>query len=87
MNKTAKLVIFMIIASVFNIVVLMVIALSLIVLASRVLNPDSTGAMFIFFSAFLVSVVATFLIYGRLMKWATRRFNLEKHIPQMFRKK
>jgi membrane protein YdbS with pleckstrin-like domain len=87
MKKTGNLIVFMIVASVFNIVVLIIIALGLIVLASRILNPDGTAAMLIFFASFLVSVVATFLIYGRLMKWATRRFNLEKHIPQMFRKK
>jgi hypothetical protein len=36
---------------------------------------------------FLASIVLTFLIYGWVMKKVTVKWQLEKHIPQLFRKK
>jgi hypothetical protein len=34
---------------------------------------------------FIGSIVITFLVYGAVMKWVTARFELEKHIPQLFK--
>jgi hypothetical protein len=30
-------------------------------------------------------MVLTFLIYGRVMKWITVKYDLQKHIPQLFK--
>jgi hypothetical protein len=39
------------------------------------------------FVGFIVSIVLTFFIYGKVMKWVTVKFQLEKNIPQLFKKK
>jgi high-affinity Fe2+/Pb2+ permease len=89
MNKTANLILFFILAFVFNIVLFLVFITIIIVLAQLILGPngDPTIYMITLFLGFLVSIVLTFLIYGWAVKWATRRFDLEKRVPQLFKKK
>jgi hypothetical protein len=41
----------------------------------------------ILFVGFLASIVLTFLIYGWVMKRLVVKLNLEKHIPQLFKRK
>jgi len=41
----------------------------------------------VLFVGFLASIVLTFLIYGWVMKKVTVKWQLEKHIPQLFRRK
>ena len=89
MNKTANLIIFFIVAFVFNIVVFLVFIVAILFLVQLIMgpNPNETVYLALMFLAFLVSIVATFLIYSWLMKKAATRFNLEKHIPQLFKRK
>jgi hypothetical protein len=89
MNKTAKLVLFFLIAFVVNLLLMAFFILVLLKLASLVLgqNAPSIAGMIVMSFSFFVSIVLTFLVYGWLMKWATVKFNLEKHLPQLFKKK
>jgi uncharacterized protein with PQ loop repeat len=41
----------------------------------------------ILFVGFIASIVLTFLIYGKVMKWLQAKYNLEQHFPQLFKKK
>ena len=47
--------------------------------------PAPNVRLIILFVGFIASIVLTFLVYGRVMKWVTVRFELEKHIPQLFK--
>jgi hypothetical protein len=89
MNKTANLVIFFIVAFVFNILLFFIFITIIVVAAQLILGPngDPTVYMVMLFLGFLISIVLTFLIYGWVMKKAIVRFKLEKHIPQLFKKK
>jgi hypothetical protein len=49
------------------------------------LVPVPNLRIIILFVGFIASIVLTFLAYGRIMKWVTVRFELEKHIPQLFK--
>ncbi len=89
MNKTANLIIFFIVAFVFNIVVFLVFIVAILLLVQLIMGPngDPNVYMVVLFFGFLVSIVLTFLIYSWVMKRVVTRFNLEKHIPQLFKKK
>jgi multisubunit Na+/H+ antiporter MnhB subunit len=82
MNKTTNLVIFFFVATLFNLILFIVLLFGLYILLSRLMSPDLG-----FILSSLFAIMLTFILYGWAMKWATKRFSLEKHIPQLFRKK
>jgi hypothetical protein len=82
-TSNSKLVLFFLFATVFNILLMAVLVVMFWVLAALVPAPNLR--LIILFVGFIASIVLTFLAYGRVMKWITVRFNLEKHIPQLFK--
>ena len=89
MSSTAKLVLFFLAATVFNIG-LMVVFIAVIIVVLRLAlgaSPNPLVFQIVLFVGFLASIVGTFLIYGKLIKTVTVKWNLEKHIPQLFKKK
>ncbi len=89
MSKNANLVLFFIGATIFNIVLMVGMIALFIFVIGLVLGRggNSTLFMVLIFVAFLVSVILTFIIYGRVMKWVAVKLQLEKNIPQLFKKK
>ena len=83
MSSNSKVVLFFLLATVFNLL-LMFLLVAVFFIAGRLI-PEQTVSILVTFVGFIASVVLTFLIYGRVMKWATARFELEKHIPQLFK--
>jgi len=79
----SKMVLFFLAATVFNILVMAILVIVFWVVAALV--PIQNLRLVILFVGFIGSIVLTFLAYGALMKWATVRFNLERHIPQLFK--
>ena len=67
----------------FNILLMAILVILFWVLAALVPAPNLR--LIILFVGFIASIVLTFLAYGRVMKWVTVRFELEKHIPQLFK--
>ncbi len=89
MNPTLKMVLFLAAATVFNILVMIILVVVIIVVAGLALgqNPNPVVFQVILFVGFIASIVATFLLYGWLMKKLQAKYNLEKHFPQLFKKK
>ena len=83
MSSNSKMVIFFLAATVFNILLMSILVILFWVVAALVPAPNLR--LIILFVGFIASIVLTFLAYGRLMKWVTVRFELEKHIPQLFK--
>ena len=83
MSSNSKLVLFFVLATVFNILLMGILVILFWVIASLVPAPNLR--LIILFVGFIASIVLTFLAYGRVMKWVTVRFELEKHIPQLFK--
>ena len=83
MSSGSKMVLFFVLATVFNILLMSILVIVFWVVAALV--PAPNVRLIILFVGFIASIVLTFLAYGRLMKWVTVRFELEKHIPQLFK--
>lgn len=83
MTSNSKMVLFFLLATVFNILLMSVLVILFWVAAALVPVPNLR--LIILFVGFIASIVLTFLAYGRLMKWITVRFELQKHIPQLFK--
>ena len=83
MTSTSKMVLFFLAATVFNILLMSILVILFWVVAAIVPAPNIR--LVILFVGFIASIVLTFLAYGRVMKWVTVRFELEKHIPQLFK--
>jgi len=79
----SKMALFFLVATVFNILLMAILVIAFWVLAALI--PNQNLRLVVLFVGFIGSIVLTFLAYGALMKWATVRFKLEQHIPQLFR--
>jgi len=89
MSSTGKMILFFIGATVFNIALMAGLIAIFIIAIGFILGGNRSPVLFqvLLFAGFIASIVLTFLIYGKVMKWVTVRFKLEKNIPQLFRKK
>jgi hypothetical protein len=89
MSKNAKLVLFFLGATVFNILLMVAMIAIFILLIGLILGNSHNPTLFqvLIFVGFIASIVLTFIIYGKVMKWVTVKFQLEKNIPQLFKKK
>ncbi len=89
MSSTSKMILFLLAATVFNIGLMVVFVVVIIIAAGLILgqNPNPVVFQVILFIGFIASIVLTFLIYGKVMKWVQAKYDLEKHIPQLFKRK
>ena len=86
MSSSMKMALFLIAATVINIVIMLAIFAGILFGGLAIFGPNASGAVIpVFLVAALASVILAFLLYGLIMRknqpW------LEKHVPQLFRKK
>jgi len=89
MNKKANTVLFLLGATVFNLLVMFILIVLFIVLMSVVFR-DSLGPNLIsilMIVVFIGSIAASFLIYGRVVKWLSRKIDMDKYFIPLFRRK
>jgi len=89
MTSNSKMVLFFLCATVFNIALMVIFIAIIIIGAGLVLGQSPNPVVFqvVIFVGFIASIILTFLIYGWAMKKISAKYQLEKHIPQLFRKK
>jgi len=89
MNKKANTVLFLLGATVFNLLIMFLLIVIFLVLISAIfrdsLNPNVLSILMIF--VFVGSIAASFFIYGRLVKWLSRKIDMEKYFLPLFRRK
>lgn len=83
MTSNTKMVLFFAAATVFNIVLMGILVLAFGAVAFLIHAEPWT--QIIIFGGLIGSIVLTFLAYSAIVKWATARFDLPKHIPQLFK--
>ena len=85
MSSGSKMVLFFLCATVFNLAVMAALIAIFFILAALV--PIDALRIALIFIGLIASIVLTFLFYAWVMKKVSVRFQLEKHIPQLFKGK
>lgn len=89
MNKKANSVIFMIVATVVNIVLMAVFFLVGLVVLNLLASafPDTALIPALILIVFVAAIALSFLAYSKMVKWAMRRFDLEEKMDPIFSSK
>ena len=89
MNKRVNTILFILAATILNIIVMTLLFLILMVLFARFIAPAlPPGAnQIILLVIFVASVVLTYFLYHRLMRWMTTKYPLEEYLSPLFGKK
>lgn len=89
MNKRTNTVLFLIGATVFNLLVMFaLIVISLVVISALFrgrLSPNLMSVLMVVI--FIGSIAASFLIYSRLVKWLSRKVDMERYFMPIFKRK
>ena len=89
MNKKVNTVLFLLGATVFNLLIMFLLIVLFLVLISVVfrdsLNPNVFSVLMIV--VFVGSIAASFFIYGRFVKWLNRKIDMDKYFMPLFRRK
>lgn len=80
-------ILFMIGATVVNLVIMIGLILLGFLIISPLVNEDTSAQMgqFIILAVFIVALVLAFLIYNRLTKFIIKKFNLEQYMDPLFK--
>ena len=86
MNKKGYTLIFMLLATILNLLLLSVFFIAGFVLLGLFMSkyPDSSLSGVLTFVVFIVSIGATFLIYNAFVKFAVKKWDLENKIYPFF---
>jgi hypothetical protein len=89
MNKKANTVLFLLGATVFNLLLMFLLIVIFLVLISAIfkdsLSPNILSILMIV--VFIGSIAASFFIYGRVVKWLSRKIEMDKYFIPLFRRK
>ena len=89
MNKKVNTALFLLGATVFNLLIMFVLIVLFLVVISALfrdsMNPNVLSILMIV--VFIGSIAASFFIYGRLVKWLSRKIDMEKYFLPLFRRK
>ena len=90
MSKTSNTVIFVLLGTVVNIVMIILLFILCIFIGSHIFdlnNSSSSLPMIVLASSFVISLGGTLFIYTKLVKWATVKFDLNDKLSPLFSKK
>ena len=89
MNKKLNTVLFLLGATAFNVILWFLLS-ALLVVGMLAIFRDSIGPNLLpvlVTVVFVGSMAASFVIYGRLIKWLSRKIEMEKYFLPLFRRK
>jgi hypothetical protein len=89
MNKKLNTALFLIGATIFNLVLLFLLILLALVLISALSRGRLSGNVMsiLLIVVFLGSMVASFLIYNQVIKFVSRKIDMEKYFLPLFRRR
>lgn len=87
MSKQSNTVIFMLIATIVNVLLMFAIFIIVIVLAGLIFDLSGNLGIIALGIAFIAAIGGSIFIYTKLVNWAIEKFNLEDKLSPMFNKK
>ncbi len=89
MNKKMNTLFFILAATAFNLIVMVGLMVALLALLARII-PDSVGsslALILMMLLFVLAILGTYLIYRWVLNLLSRRFDLEKYLIPLFKRR
>ncbi|MGD1820996.1 MAG: leader peptide processing enzyme [Pleomorphochaeta sp.] len=87
MSKQSNTVIFMIIATIVNVLLMFVIFILVFVLAGLIFNLDGNLGVVVLGVSFVAAIGGSIFIYSKLVNWAVAKFNLEDKLVPLFNRR
>ena len=87
MNKKVNTALFILGATVVNILIMIILLVIGLAIMARVLPQDGggNGTQFAFLMVFLLSIAGSFFIYNRVIKLISKKIDMEKYFHPIFR--
>ena len=87
MNKKANTVLFILGATVVNILIMIILLVIGLAIIARIIPPDGGGnsGQFAFLMVFLLSIAGSFFIYNRVIKLISKKIDMEKYFHPIFK--
>jgi len=89
MNKKLNTLLFLLVGTIVNIGIMLILLILFLYLLGFVFTPESSTQMVsvLTLGAVMLSVVASYLIYSQIVKFINKKWNLEKYIAPLFKRK
>lgn len=87
MSKKSNTIWFMLVATILNILLMLILFLVCFILITRFVDPNSALVPLWLGLSFLVSIGGSFWLYSVIIKWMTKRFDLEEKLAPLFTRK
>ena len=88
MNKKANTAVFILVATVFNLLLMGILLAAAAFAAIKLFDGSSTPmAGLIGFLIIGVPIVVTFFAYGAVMRWVQKRWNIDQYLHPIFRRR
>jgi membrane protein YdbS with pleckstrin-like domain len=87
-NKKTNTALFLLGATVFNLLLMFVLIAAALVLVSALfknLNPNAMAILMV--AIFIGAIAGSFLIYSRIIRWLSKKIDMEKYFMPIFRRK
>ena len=86
MNKKLNTALFILGATVVNILIMIVLLVIGLAIIARLIPEDGgTGGQFAFLLVFLLSIAGSFFIYNRVIKLISKKIDMDKYFHPIFR--
>ena len=88
MNKKANTALFIVLATLFNLVLMgVMVVLAFALVATLFTNSSGPLVGAVGFLVVGIPIAVSFLIYGLVMRWIQKRWNLEQYLHPIFRRR
>ncbi len=87
MNKKVNTILFILGATIVNIIVMAILFILCLVLIARFVNPESSLMPLWLGVMFLVSIGGSFFLYTFVMKRISAKFDMEKYLDPIFKRR
>lgn len=86
MSKTSNTIIFVLLATIVNILMIFAILILCIFIASNLfdLNNNTSLSLIVLAISFIISIGGSLFIYSKLVKWASVKFDLDSKLTPLF---
>ena len=89
MNKKLNTFIFLIAGTIVNVVVMLLLLIIFLYLIGFIFTPETSGGVItaVTLTAVMLSVVGSYFIYSKVVKFINKKWDIEQWIEPLFRRK